>query len=70
MKILVALVIIGGAVVCAAMFVDAWREPNPGLFWDGDNPSGFHRFVPPVYGLMVYAAVVWAVVWFANLQAS
>ena len=35
------------------MFYSAVRATNPGDFFDGNNPSGFHRFVPPMFFLAI-----------------
>lgn len=52
--VLVAILGLSGLWPIGQIFLNAAREPNDGDFWDGANPSGFHRFAPSAYAALVY----------------
>lgn len=62
MRFMYALLFVGYIVLVAALFALAWLEPNSRPFWDTNNPSGFHRFVPPLVVSVMMGMVLW-VLW-------
>lgn len=48
-----ALLAVSSTGIVVILFIMAARDRNDGPFWGGDNPNGFHRFVPPTYAALV-----------------